>query len=106
MARDLQPRSRMRDATLIVLLNLADAIFTLVYIQAGVAREGNPMMAAALSGGAVAFMAAKLALVSLGVLVLVRLRHRPTAAAALSAGALAYAALVAYQVVAMPRLLG
>lgn len=95
----------MRAATLIVLLNLTDAIFTLLYVNAGVAREANPLMAAAMSGGAVSFMAAKLALVSLGVLVLVRLRHRPTASTALSAAAVCYGALVAYHVSAVPRLL-
>jgi len=55
-------------------------------------------MGAALTHGPVGFMVAKLALVSLSVLLLWRLRHRRAAGLALYSGAMTYALIVAYHV--------
>lgn len=80
----------------VVVLNLLDAMFTLVYTRSGVATESNPLMDQVLSASPVLFMIAKLALVSLGVLVLWRLRERRTARFGLVATAGAYTALLGY----------
>ena len=65
-----------RMAAAVLILNLLDGIFTLLVVHSGVGEEANPLMAAPLAWGSVWFMAVKLALVSLGVLLLWRLRHR------------------------------
>ena len=113
MARGVQPPPLMElsvrlpmsvVAAAVIVLNLADAVFTLVYVHTGLAREGNPFMASALGSGSLAFMTVKLALVSLGVLLLVRLRARPAASAALVAAAIAYSTLFVYHLTGVPGL--
>jgi hypothetical protein len=97
-------------AAAVLVLNLADAIFTLVYIRMGVAREGNPLMENALGRGPIGFMIVKLGLVSLCVLLLVRLCERNAAGRApelaLVGSALAYSSLVIYHLAAVPSLMG
>lgn len=56
----------------LLVLNLADALFTLGWIEAGWATEANPLMAAALAWGPAAFVGTKLLLVSLAVQLLAR----------------------------------
>lgn len=90
-------------ASAVVILNLLDAVFTLVYTEAGYAVEANPLMAAALRTAPIVFVAAKLSLVSLGVWFLWRVRRCAFAAAGLVASATAYTLVVAYHVTAMPR---
>jgi hypothetical protein len=85
-----------RAAALVIILNLLDAVWTLCFVQAGVAAEGNPLMATALTHGPLGFMIAKLGLVSFSVLLLWRLRHRRSAIVALASGATAYCVVVAY----------
>ncbi len=85
-------------AGLVIVLNLLDALWTITFLEAGVAAEANPLMDSALTHGPVGFMAAKLALVSLSVLLLWRLRHRRSAALALWSGAMTYSVIVAYHV--------
>lgn len=85
------------------MLNLADALFTLVYVEAGVATEANPLMHTALRESPVAFMAVKLALVSLGVWLLWRWRTRRSAIAGLVTATTAYASLFVYHVSAATR---
>ena len=96
-------------AAAVLILNLADALFTLVYVRLGVAREGNPFMASALGRGALGFMIVKLGLVSLCVLLLVRLRERKAAgrapSLALIGSAVAYATLLIYHLAAVPSLM-
>jgi hypothetical protein len=113
MARGVQPCSGMQlsarvpmsvAAAAVVVLNLADAVFTLLYVHTGLAREGNPMMASALGGGSVIFMITKLALVSLGVLLLVRLWPRRAAAAGMFAAVTVYATLFVYHLSGVPEL--
>lgn len=83
-------------AGFVVVLNLLDAMFTLVYTRTGLATESNPLMDQVLAASPVLFMMAKLALVSLGVLVLWRLRERRAARFGLLATAGAYTTLLAY----------
>jgi hypothetical protein len=83
-------------ASLVIVLNLLDAIWTLTFVEAGIAEEANPLMASALGHGPLSFMIAKLTLVSLCVLLLWRLRHRAGAAIALWSGVLTYTLVVAY----------
>jgi hypothetical protein len=91
-------------AAVLVVLNLLDAIFTIVYTEVGVATESNPLMDGMLAAHPVVFMIAKLALVSLGVALLWRLRHRRTAAAGLVAASSAYVALLVYHLSAVRHL--
>ncbi|MCA9679120.1 MAG: hypothetical protein H6708_10550 [Kofleriaceae bacterium] len=88
----------------ILVLNLIDAVFTLIYVHLGLAVEGNPLMGQALTRGPVGFMLVKLALVSMGVLVLFRLRRRRAASVALVASAIAYSSLLVYHLTSVPAL--
>jgi len=91
-------------AATILILNLVDAVFTLLYTGAGVAAEGNPLMGRMLAASPTAFMAVKLALVSLGVLMLWRLRARRAAVVGLVATAMAYSTLLVYHLSEAHRL--
>jgi hypothetical protein len=95
-------------AAAVLVLNLADAIFTLFYLQIGVAREANPFMESALGHGPLGFMIVKLGLVSLCVLLLVRLHERRdtmrAAQLALVGSAVAYSTLLVYHLTAVPGL--
>jgi hypothetical protein len=88
----------------ILVLNLLDAIFTIVYTRSGVAVESNPLMSKMLLSSPVLFMAAKLAMVSCGVLLLWRLRHIRAAAFGLFATTSAYVTLLAYHLSAVEHL--
>jgi len=91
-------------AAAVLVLNLADALFTLIYIHTGLASEANPLMDAALGGGAVSFMMVKLTLVSLGVLLLFRLRRQRSASIALIGTAVAYSSVFLYHLTEVPSL--
>ena len=88
----------------VVILNLLDAVFTMIYTQSGHASEANPLMAVALASTPVVFVLAKLSLVSLGVLLLWRLRHRTFAAIGIAASAATYALILLYHLTAVPKL--
>ncbi len=90
----------------VIIANLVDAIFTIVYTDLGLAREANPLLEPALAGSPLLFMAIKLSLVSMGVALLWRLRHRTSAVAGLVASAAAYLWLIAYHLSATPHLIG
>lgn len=91
-------------AATILILNLVDAVFTLLYTGTGVAAEGNPLMSGVLHASPTGFMIIKLALVSLGVLMLWRLRARRAAAVGLVATAMAYSTLLFYHLSEAHRL--
>ena len=59
-----------RSAATLLFLNLLDAVFTLTFLQFGLAEEMNPLMRAAYETSPMSFMAVKLAVVSAGVFVL------------------------------------
>lgn len=80
----------------ILVCNLIDGALTLALVQSGLAREANPVMASALAGGPLLFMAVKLLLVSLGVYLLWELRDRRPALIGLAGLAAVYGGLVLY----------
>lgn len=82
-------------------MNLLDGIFTLAAVQVGAAAEANPLMELPLELGSVWFIIAKTGLVSAGVLMLWRARHRLLAHGGLIALTLFYAAVLAYHVSAL-----
>jgi hypothetical protein len=88
----------------VVILNLIDAVFTIIYTRTGLAVESNPLMDKVLVASPVLFMVSKLALVSLGVLLLWRLRHHRAARFGLVATSTAYIALIAYHLSSVDRL--
>lgn len=80
----------------LLVLNLLDGLFTLAFLQAGVAEEANPLMRMAYEHSPAAFMGIKLALVNAGAAMLWMNRGTLAARAALGGGVLMYAAIVAY----------
>ncbi len=80
----------------LVILNLLDAVFTLTWVQLGVATEANVLLADVLDASAVAFMVVKLGLVSLGVELLWRQRRRRLAVVGLLLCFVTYNALLVY----------
>ncbi len=91
-------------ATAIVVINLLDAALTLIWTLSGLAIEANPLMDAELAAGPVRFMVTKLALVSLGLLLLWRLRRVPLARVAIMGSACAYILLLTYHLNEVPQL--
>ena len=63
----------------IIVLNVLDAIFTLVWVQAGLAKEANVFLQDLVSNNTILFMVVKLVLVSLGSFLLWRYRKHPFA---------------------------
>lgn len=80
----------------LLVLNLLDGLFTLTFLQLGVAEEANPLMRAAYEHSPLLFMGSKILLVNLGAWMLWANRRTEAARAALSAGVLLYAGIVAY----------
>lgn len=74
----------------VIVLNLLDAIFTIAWIQAELAEEGNAFMRDLAHGDALTFMLAKLTVVSLGLYLLWRRRSRPLAVVSVFAAFLVY----------------
>jgi hypothetical protein len=80
----------------LLVLNLCDAVFTLLWVRLGLAREANHLMRALVEEHAILFMVVKIGLVSLGSLLLWRRRHRPVAVVALFGAFLVYYAVLLY----------
>jgi hypothetical protein len=89
----------------LVLLNLLDGLFTLVFLQLGVAEEANPLMRAAYEHSPILFMSLKLAVVHAGVALLNASRQASPARLALGAGALLYAGILVYHLAFLTRLI-
>src|SRR5437763_1639370 len=100
----MSTRKLTQFASAIVILNLLDAAFTLVYTNAGLATEGNPMMQGPLAASPLLFMIAKLSLVSLCVFLLWRLGQRKSAMVGLASATAMYAILMCYHLAAVPKL--
>jgi hypothetical protein len=100
----MSKRQLMWFASAVVILNLLDAIFTVVYTSTGAATESNPMMRGVLASSPVVFMIAKLTLVSLCVFLLWRLGSRLAAGVALLGATAMYAIIIGYHISAMPLL--
>lgn len=80
----------------VLVLNLMDALFTLVWVRAGLAREANPLMERLVNEHAVGFVLIKLGLVGLGSWLLWKRRERPAAVLGIVAVFLAYYLLLLY----------
>ncbi len=93
-------------AAALLVLNLLDGLFTLWFLQLGVAEEANPLMRAAYEHSPVAFMMLKLAVVHAGVALLTLGGQATAARVALKAGMLLYAGIVAYHLTFLARLIG
>jgi len=63
----------------LLVLNLLDAVFTLVWARAGLAQEANALMRDLINNHAVLFVVTKTALVGLGSYLLWQRRDRPIA---------------------------
>ncbi|HET6586106.1 MAG TPA: DUF5658 family protein [Nannocystaceae bacterium] len=89
--------SWLRNAVLaVLLLNLADLIFTMWWVQTGVATEANVLLTGLVERNFVVFALAKTMLVSLGVLLLWRQRRRPLATFGIGVSFVAYNGLFLY----------
>jgi len=101
----VNPRWLRRIASAVVILNLIDAIFTLLYTSGHLAREGNPLMQGVLASSPVMFMITKLSLVSLCVFLLWRHGRRATAMLGLVGATVMYVILIGYHLTAVPMLI-
>ena len=90
---------------LLLLFNLLDGLFTLLFLQLGLAEELNPLMRLAYEGSPLSFMALKLGIVHFGVFVLCLHRDLRLAKVALGVGALFYTGIVAYHLAFLGHLL-
>ncbi len=97
-------RQVLRAAAVLLVFNLLDGVLTLGVIELGLATEANPRMAAPLALGSLPFMAAKLALVSLGVVLLWNHRRQRLASAAILAGAAVYGLIVCHHLESVERI--
>jgi hypothetical protein len=82
----------------VLVLNLLDAVLTLTWVSAGLAREGNFLLETLLLRHPILFVGAKLGLVSLGSLLLWRKREHPGAVIAIFLIFLAYYLVLLYHV--------
>jgi hypothetical protein len=82
----------------VLALNLLDAIFTLIWVNAGLAREANPLLAEIVRNHPVGFASVKLALVMGGSFLLWRYRSRPLAVVGIFVTFLVYYLLLLYHI--------
>jgi uncharacterized membrane protein len=82
----------------VLVLNLLDALFTLVWVRSGLAREANPLIDQLVNEHAVGFVFVKLGLVGLGSWLLWHRRERPAAVIAIVAAFLAYYLILLYHI--------
>ena len=82
----------------VLALNLLDAIFTLIWVNAGLAREANPLLAEIVRDHPFAFAIVKLGLVAGGSFLLWRYRNRPLAVVGIFAAFLVYYMLLLYHI--------
>ena len=82
----------------VLVLNLLDALFTLVWVRSGLAQEANPLIDQLVNEHAVGFVFVKLGLVGLGSWLLWHRRERPAAVIAIVAAFLAYYLVLLYHI--------
>jgi hypothetical protein len=80
----------------VLVLNLLDALFTLVWVRSGLAREANPLIDRLVNENAVGFVLVKLGLVGLGSWLLWHRRQRPAAVIGIVAAFLVYYFVLLY----------
>ena len=78
-----------------VVMNVLDAIFTLVWVYTGKATEANPLMASIIDSPLL-FISVKLALVSMGSFLLWRCHKKPFAIVGIVAVFLVYYSIILY----------
>jgi len=91
-------------AVLLLVLNLLDGLFTLTFLQMNVAEELNPLMRVAYAHSPLSFMAIKLAIVSLGLVLLCLHRSMNMSQRAIQAGAALYTVIDIYHLAFMTHL--
>jgi len=96
VARENQLRLLEGIIAALFVLNLADAMFTLLWVRLGLATEANHLLRDLVEQHAILFMVVKISLVSLGSLILWRRRHRPAAVIAIFAAFVVYYAVLLY----------
>jgi hypothetical protein len=80
----------------LLVLNLLDAVFTLLWVRAGLAQEANALLRELVNDQAILFVTVKTALVALGSYLLWQRRYRPTAVIGIFTVFLAYYAVLLY----------
>jgi hypothetical protein len=93
-------------AVTLLILNLLDGLFTLTFLQLGVAEEANPLMRVVYEMSPLGFMAFKLLVVNVGVLILVANQTAPLAQWALRLATFAYAVIVTWHLAFLAWLVG
>ena len=91
-------------AVLLLVLNLMDGLFTLTFLQMNVAEELNPLMRVAYAHSPLSFMGIKLAIVSLGLVLLCLHRSLNMSQRAIQAGAALYTVIDIYHLAFMTHL--
>lgn len=84
-----------RETLILFLLNLLDAVLTLVWVTSGVAGEGNYLMAKLLEFGPMAFLGAKIAIGAFAAFVLLRWGNRKIARYGVAAALAVYVGVMA-----------
>ncbi len=87
----------------LLVFNLLDGLFTLLFLQLGLAAEANPLMRLFYEVDPVAFMLSKIALVHAGFALLSWQRNHWVARASIHGGAVLYAGIVAYHLAFLVR---
>jgi hypothetical protein len=82
----------------VLVLNLLDATFTLLWVRSGLAREDNLMIDRLLARNPVGFVALKVALVGMGSWLLWQWRNRASAVVAIFIAFMAYYMVLLYHV--------
>ena len=92
-------------AVTLLCLNVMDGLFTLAFIELGMASEANPLMRAAYDVSPLSFMAVKLVVVNAGVLLLTWQRAARVARLALRCAVVLYAMIVVWHLAFIAHLL-
>lgn len=88
----------------LLMLNLLDGLFTLFFLQLGVAEELNPIMREAYEQSPLFFMFSKLVIVNAGLWLLCIHRHLKASRIAIRLGAAVYAVIVVYHLAFLTHL--
>lgn len=83
---------------MVLILNLIDAVLTLFWVHTGLAKEANVLLQTVVSEHPIAFVATKMALVSLGAWLLWHRRHHPLAVVGLVSVFIVYYGLMLHHV--------
>ncbi len=90
----------------VLVLNLIDAVLTLLWVRAGLAREANTLVDELVNEHAVIFVVVKVGLVGMGSWLLWNRRESPAAVVAIFAAFVAYYGVFAHHVQYLSGLIG